>query len=70
MDAVKGELTAIYNWNENDFSEISWEVLEQMHRVLETATGSHFGVAKKASTYAWAYDVARKRVRKQRETKS
>ncbi|MGI5203261.1 HNH endonuclease [Spirillospora sp. CA-108201] len=63
MDGVRENLINIYNWSDNDFYRISWEVMTEMHHVLDTATGRHFGMDKKASTYAWALDMAIKRIK-------
>ncbi|WP_200904147.1 HNH endonuclease [Nocardiopsis sp. RV163] len=59
---VKAELVELYGWNEEDFSATSWELMEQYQTVLKGATGKHFGIDKKVSTHAWAFDVARKRM--------
>ncbi|MFI9848394.1 HNH endonuclease [Nonomuraea sp. NPDC051941] len=58
LAAVKFELKHLYGWDDADFAEFSWELQHECHHVLEVATGRHFGVEKKVSTYAWAYDVA------------
>lgn len=58
LAAVKFELKHLYGWGEADFGKFSWKLQEEYHRVLEAATGRHFGVEKKVSTHAWAYDVA------------
>ncbi|MGW9439952.1 HNH endonuclease [Streptomyces sp. NPDC055607] len=63
FSAVKRELKALYGWTDADFTSAVWEKLtEEFHTVLDTATGRHFSIEKKVSTYAWAYDVARRRV--------
>ncbi|MET8260739.1 HNH endonuclease [Micromonospora sp. NPDC005205] len=60
---VKGELIELYGWVEGDFEGLAWSrVLDDFYVVLEQATGKHFGVDRKVSTYAWAYNVAKKRV--------
>lgn len=38
--------------------------MKEFHTVQEAATGTHFNVLKKASTEAWAFEVARRRPRK------
>ncbi|GAA1293898.1 hypothetical protein Psi02_42410 [Planotetraspora silvatica] len=60
--AVKFELRHLYDWTETDFSESSWNLQEEYHRVLDAATGKHFGVEKKVATHAWAYNVAKHRL--------
>ncbi|MER7211914.1 HNH endonuclease [Streptosporangium sp. NPDC000239] len=60
--AVKFELRNLYGWTGVDFSDSSWSLQEEYHRVLDAATGKHFGVEKKVATHAWAYDVAKRRL--------
>ncbi|MGP4052818.1 hypothetical protein [Streptomyces sp. 2A115] len=63
FSAVKHELKSLYGWTDSDFATADWaSLMEEFHQVLDRATGRHFAVEKKASTYAWAYNVARKRV--------
>lgn len=62
LAAVQFELRHLYGWSNEDFSAVSWEFMEEYHRVLDTATGRHFGIEKKASTHAWAHHVARLRL--------
>ncbi|MFD9035071.1 HNH endonuclease [Streptomyces sp. NPDC059567] len=62
MTEVKFELEHLYGWTESDFSAASWNLAEEYHRVLDAATGKHFGVDKKAATHAWAYHVASQRL--------
>ncbi|WP_229340905.1 HNH endonuclease [Streptomyces flavotricini] len=60
---VKDELRRLYGWSDEDFAQADWpRLMEEFHVVLDTATGRHFSVDKKASTYAWAYDMARRRI--------
>ncbi|MGW0839504.1 HNH endonuclease signature motif containing protein [Streptomyces sp. NPDC002787] len=59
---VKFELKHLYGWSEDDFSHASWDLTEEYHRVLDAATGKHFGVEKKVATHAWAYHIARQRL--------
>lgn len=56
--AIKFELAHLYGWGDSDFLKFSWELSEEYHRVLDAATGKHFGIEKKVSTHAWAYNVA------------
>ncbi|WP_245769197.1 HNH endonuclease [Streptomyces indicus] len=64
FSAVKGELKSLYGWTDNDLKKADWlELMDEFHRVLDTATGRHFSIDKKASTYAWAYDIALRRIR-------
>ncbi|MGW4396425.1 HNH endonuclease [Amycolatopsis nivea] len=70
MEAVKFELIHLYGWGDVDFSGFSWELYEEYHRVLDAATGKHFGVEKKVSTHAWALDVALYRVNRDAKTRS
>ncbi|MFD0395333.1 hypothetical protein ACFQ3Z_37060 [Streptomyces nogalater] len=37
--------------------------MREFHTVMDAATSTHFNVAKKASTEAWAFEVARRRLR-------
>ncbi|MEU7016458.1 HNH endonuclease [Streptomyces sp. NPDC046385] len=62
---VRDELVRHYGWSPDDFAGGDhWGALmEEFHTVMEAATGTHFNVAKKASTEAWAFEVARKRLR-------
>ncbi|MER8047828.1 hypothetical protein [Streptomyces sp. NPDC094032] len=63
FSAVKRELKALYGWTDAHFTSAVWEeLMEEFHTVLDSATGRHFSIEKKVSTYAWAYDVARRRV--------
>lgn len=62
-DMIRRELVELYGWQEQDFSAMSWDLQSEVYRVLASATGEHFGVKRKSSTYAWAYDTARKRLR-------
>ncbi|WP_237532731.1 hypothetical protein [Streptomyces sp. SID8352] len=62
LAAVQFELRHLYGWTDEDFSAVSWEFMEEYHRVLDVATGRHFAVEKKVATHAWAYHVARLRV--------
>ncbi|MFQ6143631.1 HNH endonuclease [Streptomyces seoulensis] len=62
---VRDELTRHYGWCPEDFAGGDhWGALmEEFHTVMEAATSTHFNVAKKASTEAWAFEVARRRLR-------
>lgn len=62
VSAMKFELTYLYGWDEADFSKFGWELYEEYHRVLDAATGQHFGVQKKVATHAWACNVALYRI--------
>ncbi|WP_433550991.1 hypothetical protein ACQP08_24770 [Micromonospora zamorensis] len=63
FEQVKCELIDLYGWVESDFEGLAWgRVLDDFYVVLEQATGKHFDVDRKVSTYAWAYNVAKKRV--------
>ncbi|MEV0256187.1 HNH endonuclease signature motif containing protein [Streptomyces sp. NPDC050732] len=66
LAAVRFELQHLYGWADPDFAGMSWDLLQEYHRVLEAATGRHFGVEKKVSTHAWAYHIARRRLAKRR----
>lgn len=59
---VKAELVGLYRWKTEDFSATSWTLMEEYQAVLKKATGKHFGIDKKVSTHAWAFDVARQRM--------
>ncbi|MEU4600291.1 HNH endonuclease signature motif containing protein [Nocardia sp. NPDC023988] len=63
LAAVRFELEHLYRWAPQDFSEFSWDLQLEYHRVLEVATGVHFGVKKKPSTHAWAYHIAKLRLK-------
>ncbi|MBJ7903992.1 HNH endonuclease [Streptomyces sp. DSM 110735] len=62
---VREELVRHYGWRPEDFAGGDhWGALmEEFHTVMESATSTHFNVAKKASTEAWAFEVARRRLR-------
>lgn len=62
---VRDELVRHYGWRPEDFSgDDHWGLLmEEFHTVMDAATSTHFNVAKKASTEAWAFEVARRRLR-------
>jgi hypothetical protein len=62
LAAVQFELRHLYGWTDEDFKAVSWEFMEEYHRVLDVATGRHFAVEKKVATHAWAYHVARLRL--------
>jgi 5-methylcytosine-specific restriction endonuclease McrA len=65
MTAVKDELIDLYGWHESEFSRLTWDLENELHIVLDNATGSHFNVRRKVSTYAWAWNTARNRIRQQ-----
>jgi hypothetical protein len=60
---VRRELVELYGWQDQDFADMGWNLQSEFHRVMADATGEHFAVRRKPSTYAWAYDTARKRLR-------
>ncbi|MFC1432474.1 HNH endonuclease [Streptacidiphilus sp. N1-3] len=62
---VRDELVRHYGWCPEDFAGgYHWGALmEEFHTVMDAATSTHFNVAKKASTEAWALEVARRRLR-------
>ncbi|MET7483618.1 HNH endonuclease [Streptomyces sp. NPDC005538] len=64
FDRVRDELVRHYGWCPEDFAGgYHWGALmEEFHTVMESATSTHFNVSKKASTEAWAFEVARKRL--------
>ena len=65
FDRVRDELVRHYGWCPEDFAGgYHWGALmEEFHTVMDAATSTHFNVAKKASTEAWAFEVARRRLR-------
>ncbi|MFK0292274.1 HNH endonuclease [Streptomyces sp. NPDC090442] len=65
FDQVRGELVRHYGWRLEDFAGGDhWGALmKEFHTVMDAATSTHFNVAKKASTEAWAFEVARRRLR-------
>ncbi|MDA3642613.1 HNH endonuclease [Saccharopolyspora indica] len=65
FDQVRDELVRHYGWCPEDFAGGDhWGALmEEFHTVMGAATSTHFNVAKKASTEAWAFEVARRRLR-------
>ncbi|MEV7835457.1 HNH endonuclease signature motif containing protein [Streptomyces subrutilus] len=64
FSAVKDELTSLYGWTDGDIETVRWaDLMDEFHHVLDAATGRHFSIEKKVSTYAWAYDVALRRAR-------
>ncbi|MEU9196484.1 HNH endonuclease [Streptomyces hundungensis] len=66
FDRVRDELVRLYGWCPEDFAGgYHWGALmEEFHTVMESATSTHFNVPKKASTEAWAFEVARRRLQK------
>ena len=62
---VRDELVRHYGWCPEDFAGgYHWGALmEEFHTVMDAATSTHFNVAKKASTEAWAFEVARRRLK-------
>ncbi|RZU01275.1 hypothetical protein EV645_8105, partial [Kribbella rubisoli] len=64
-DRVRDELTRHYGWRPENFAGgAEWGALmKEFHTVMDSATSTHFNVAKKASTEAWAFEVARERLR-------
>lgn len=62
---VRDELVRHYGWRPEDFAGGDhWGLLmEEFHTVMDAATSTHFNAAKKASTEAWAFEVARRRLR-------
>ncbi len=64
FSSVKEELRSLYGWTEGDFRSAQWaELMDEFHSVLDAATGRHFSIDKKVSTYAWAYDIAFRRAK-------
>ncbi|MEV8451820.1 HNH endonuclease [Streptomyces sp. NPDC052095] len=62
---VRDELVRHYGWRPEDFTGGDhWGALmEEFHTVMDSATSTHFNVPKKPSTEAWAFEVARRRLR-------
>jgi hypothetical protein len=63
---LQRELVELYGWQDKEFSAVTWAVNIELHKVLENATGFHFGITRKPSTYAWAYDIALRRINGER----
>lgn len=65
FNRVRDELVRHYGWTPEDFAGgTHWVALmAEFHMVMDSATSTHFNVAKKASTEAWAFEVARRRLR-------
>jgi len=65
FDRVRDELVRHYGWCPEDFAGgYHWGALmDEFHTVMDSATSTHFNVSKKASTEAWAFEVARRRLR-------
>ncbi|MFB7785987.1 HNH endonuclease [Streptomyces vinaceus] len=65
FDRVRDELVRHYGWSPEDFAGgYHWGALmDEFHTVMDAATSTHFNVAKKASTEAWALEVARRRLK-------
>ncbi|WP_181138630.1 HNH endonuclease [Streptomyces sp. Ru73] len=65
FDRVRDELVRHYGWAPEDFAggEHWGALMAEFHTVMDAATSTHFNVAKKASTEAWAFEVARRRLR-------
>lgn len=63
FENVRAELIQHYQWSPDDFDRTHWvELMQAFHIVMDAATGTHFGIKKKASTEAWAFDVAKRRL--------
>lgn len=64
FDQVRDELVRHYGWSPEEFAGgHHWGALmEEFHTVMDAATSTHFNVSKKASTEAWAFEVARRRL--------
>ncbi len=63
-EMVQRELVELYGWQTEDFESGGLGgTLIGILRGPKHATGEHFGIKRKASTYAWAYDVARRLLR-------
>ncbi|WP_328827505.1 MULTISPECIES: HNH endonuclease [unclassified Streptomyces] len=65
FDRVRDELVRHYGWSPEEFAGgHHWGALmEEFHTVMDSATSTHFNVSKKASTEAWAFEVARRRLK-------
>ncbi|MFC9153816.1 HNH endonuclease [Streptomyces bauhiniae] len=65
FDRVRDELVRHYGWSPEDFTGSNhWGTLmDEFHTVMDAATSTHFNVARKASTEAWAFEVARRRLK-------
>ncbi|SER60604.1 hypothetical protein [Actinokineospora terrae] len=58
-----GGTHAHYEWTSAGFDVLSLDALvEEFHTVVESATTTRFGVRTKASTEAWAFEIARRRI--------
>ena len=67
--ATRFELEHLYGWEDADFAQFSWNLQEEYHQVLDTATRKHFGVERKVATHSWAYDVALYRITRDAEAR-
>jgi hypothetical protein len=63
-ETIRRELIELYGWGQEEFDSFTWALNVELHKVLGDATGYHFGIIRKASTHAWAYDVALRRTGK------
>jgi hypothetical protein len=63
FEIVQEELMKHYNWHSDDFRSSRWgDLMREFHVVMEAATSTHFGIKRKASTEAWAFAVAKRRL--------
>lgn len=62
-EKIRQELINLYDWQDEDFRAFDWKMAAEINRVIDEATSVHFGVKRKSSTYAWAYNAARQRTR-------
>ena len=57
---VRETLIELYKWTEKEVDLlINAALLQEFYRILDTETTTHFGVKRKPSTEAWAYNKAR-----------
>lgn len=56
---VRCELLDLYGWTEDVLAGFEWSsVMKLYHKFLDSKTSDHFGVKRKVSTHAWAFDRA------------
>ncbi|MNH49980.1 hypothetical protein D3C73_15800 [compost metagenome] len=57
---IKDELIGLYKWTPEEVdSLINPALLQEYYKVMEASTTTHFGIKRKSSTEAWAFNQAR-----------
>ncbi|MFC4563662.1 HNH endonuclease signature motif containing protein [Nocardiopsis mangrovi] len=65
------ELKNLYGWTQEELGGLlERRLVQEFNRVRRAATTNHRGVGRKVSTYAWAYNVALRRVKDEEKIRS